>query len=84
MATTSVRFAVSDEDRSRLAALVAYFGGGSRSKYLRATLRVMESIRRADVLRELQSRSHQRLAEQGLADSDLDGLISASYKDRQR
>jgi hypothetical protein len=83
MATTSVGFAVSDEDRERLDALVEYFGGGNRSAYLRATLKVMESIRRADTLRELQARSHQRVAEQGIAEDDLDDLIRSSYKGRR-
>lgn len=37
---------MSDEDRARLDDLVDYFGGGNRSAYLRATLKIMESIRR--------------------------------------
>lgn len=84
MATTSVGFAVSDEDRARLDELVDYFGGGNRSAYLRATLTVMDSIRRAEVLRSLQARSNQRLAEQGIEVSDLDDLIRSSYKKRDR
>lgn len=84
MTTTSVGFAVSDEDRARLDELVDYFGQGNRSAYLRATLKVMESIRRADILRDLQARSHQRLAEQGIAEEDLDDLIRTSYKERRR
>lgn len=84
MATTSVGFAVSDEDRARLDELVEYFGGGNRSAYLRATLKVMESIRRADILRDLQARSHQRLAEQGIAEEDLDERIRTSYKADRR
>jgi hypothetical protein len=84
VATTSVGFAVSDEDRARLDELVDYFGGGNRSAYLRATLTVMDSIRRAEVLRSLQARSNQRLAEQGIEVSDLDDLIRSSYKKRDR
>lgn len=41
---------------------------------------MMESIRRADILRDLQARSHQRLAEQGIAEEDLDERIRTSYK----
>jgi hypothetical protein len=83
VATTSIGFAVSDEDRARLDDLADYFGGGNRSAYLRATFKVMESIRRADILRDLQARSHRRLAEQGIAEEDLDELIRASYKGRR-
>lgn len=83
MSTTSIGFAVSDEDRARLDELAEYFGGGNRSAYLRATFTVMESIRRADILRDLQARSHQRLAEHDIAEHDLDELIRVSYKGRR-
>jgi hypothetical protein len=80
MASQTVGFAVSDEDRERLDRLVEYFGGGNRSAYLRATLKVMESLRRAERLRDLQSTNHRRLAERGVADDDLPGLIREAYK----
>jgi hypothetical protein len=49
---------VADEDQVRLARLVEYFGGGTGqrtcgSAYLRATLPVIESLARAQRLREL-------------------------------
>jgi len=53
MTTTTVGFAVADEDQERLARLVEHFGGGNRSAYLRATLPVMEALARAERLREL-------------------------------
>ncbi len=80
MASQTVGFAVSDEDRERLDRLVEYFGGGNRSAYLRATLKVMESLRRAERLRELQAANHRRLAERGIASDDLPGLIREAYK----
>jgi hypothetical protein len=43
MPTTTVRFAIADEDRERLERLVQHFGGGDRSEFLKATIRVMES-----------------------------------------
>jgi hypothetical protein len=80
MASQTVGFAVSDEDRERLDRLVEYFGGGNRSAYLRATLKVMESLRRAERLRELQAANHRRLAERGVSSDDLPGLIREAYK----
>jgi hypothetical protein len=80
MATQTVGFAVSDDDRERLDRLVEHFGGGNRSAYLRATLKVMESLRRAERLRELQAANHRRLAEQGVAAEDLPALIAEAYK----
>jgi Arc/MetJ-type ribon-helix-helix transcriptional regulator len=80
MASQTIGFAISDEDRERLDRLVEHFGGGNRSAYLRATLKVMESLRRAERLRELQAANHRRLAEQGISAEDLPGLIHAAYK----
>jgi hypothetical protein len=45
IASQTVGFAISDEDRERLDKLVDYFGGGNRWAYLPATLKVMESLR---------------------------------------
>jgi hypothetical protein len=80
MASQTVGFAVSDEDRDRLDKLVDYFGGGNRSAYLRATLKVMESLRRAERLRALQAANHRRLAEQGIEAAALPDLIRDAYK----
>jgi Arc/MetJ-type ribon-helix-helix transcriptional regulator len=80
MASQTVGFAVSDEDRERLDRLVEHFGAGNRSAYLRATLKVMESLRRAERLRELQAANHRRLAEQSISTEDLPDLIRAAYK----
>jgi hypothetical protein len=80
MASQTVGFAISDEDRQRLDKLVDYFGAGNRSAYLRATLKVMESLRRAERLRELQAANHRRLAASGVAADDLPDLIREAYK----
>lgn len=84
MATTTVGFAVADEDQERLARLVEHFGGGNRSAYLRATLSVMESLARAERLRELQADSAERLAAAGVEDKDLAEGIRSAYKKRPR
>jgi len=81
MASQTIGFAISDEDRERLDRLVDYFGGGNRSAYLRATLKVMESLRRAERLREMQAANHRRLAERGVAATDLPDLIREAYKE---
>lgn len=66
MAARTIGFAVADEDRERLDRLVDRFGEGNRSAYLRATLKVMESLAIAEELRELQTASHRRLAAEGI------------------
>ena len=60
MSAQTLGFAVQPEDRPVLDELVAYFGDGNRSAYLRATLKVMKSIMIADQLREAQAYGQQR------------------------
>jgi len=84
MSTTTVGFAVADEDRERLDRLVEYFGGGNRSAYLRATLTVMESLARAERLRELQARNAERAAAAGQSYESLLDEVRRAYKNRTR
>ena len=62
MSAQTLGFAVQPEDRPVLDELVAYFGDGNRSAYLRATLKVMKSIMIAHQLREAQAYGQQRTA----------------------
>jgi hypothetical protein len=80
MPTTTVGFAVADEDQERLARLVEHFGGGNRSAYLRATLPVMEALARAERLRELQARNAERVAAAGQDYESLLAQIRQEYK----
>jgi hypothetical protein len=65
--TTTIGFAVSSEDRPLLDRLVARFGKGNRSEYLRETLKVMESIAIAEEIYELQERNAGNLAAKGIS-----------------
>jgi hypothetical protein len=80
MSTSTVGFAVADEDQERLARLVEHFGHGNRSAYLRATLPVMESLARAERLRELQARNAERAAAAGQDYESLLADIRRAYK----
>ena len=84
MSTTTVGFAVADEDQERLSRLVEHFGGGNRSAYLRATLPVMESLARAERLRELQARNAERAAAAGQDYESLLAEIRQAYKAEAR
>ena len=71
MNAQTLGFAVQPEDRPLLDELVAYFGNGNRSAYLRATLKIMRSVMLADQLRDLQAYGQQRTAEFGLEPGDV-------------
>ena len=81
MSAQTLGFAVQPEDRPVLDELVAYFGDGNRSAYLRATLKVMKSIMIADQLREAQAYGQQRTAELGIEASDVPARIQEFLKE---
>ncbi len=88
MAAQTLGFAVQPEDRAVLDELVEYFGGGNRSAYLRATLKVMKSIMIADQLRESQAYGQQRIAELGIEPADVPARVQEypkeSVQDRKK
>ena len=74
-------FAIQPEDRLVLDELVAYFGDGNRSAYLRATLRIMKSVMLADQLRGTQAYGQQRTAELGIDPSEVPDRIREFLKE---
>ena len=80
MSAQTLGFAVQPEDRPLLDELVAYFGNGNRSGYLRATLRIMRSVMLADQLRDLQSYGQQRTAELGIEPGDVSTRVQEFLK----
>lgn len=82
MSTSTLGFAVADEDRPLLDELVAYFGNGNRSAYLRATFKIMRSVKLAEELREVQTFGQSRLAEEGLTIEDIPEITRRVLKGR--
>jgi hypothetical protein len=80
MATKTIGFAVADEDQGQLDELVRYFGAGNRSAYLRATLKVMQSVKLAEELREIQAYGQSRLAAKGLQLDDISAITRQVLK----
>ncbi|MCL2454367.1 MAG: hypothetical protein FWD18_03560 [Micrococcales bacterium] len=56
MAARTVGFAISDEDRPRLDALVEHFGHGNRSEFLRVAMKRMRHEMWAEKMRGIQAR----------------------------
>jgi hypothetical protein len=80
MNAQTLGFAVQPEDRPLLDELVAYFGNGNRSAYLRATLKIMRSVMLADQLRDLQAYGQQRSAELGIEPGDVPARVQEFLK----
>jgi hypothetical protein len=83
MSTRTIGFAVADEDRPGLDELVEYFGGGNRSAYLRATIKIMKSVKLAEELRSIQSYGEQQLARQGASLEDVTAITRRVLKGRE-
>lgn len=82
MSTSTLGFAVASEDREVLDELVEYFGAGNRSAYLRATLKIMRSVKLAEELRQVQSYGQGALAAQGLTLDDVSDVTRRVLKGR--
>ncbi len=80
--TRTIGFAVAENDLAELDELVAYFGDGNRSAYLRATLKVMRSVKIAGELRDLQSYGQTKLVEAGHTLEDIPTLVRRSRPSR--
>jgi hypothetical protein len=71
MGTSTIGFSITDEDRARLDRLAERLSGGNRSAFLRASLSVMESIERANRLRDLAVIAEEHAAERGVDRREL-------------
>jgi Arc/MetJ-type ribon-helix-helix transcriptional regulator len=75
----TVGFAISSEDRAKLDALVERFGGGNRSEFLRAAMKVMTVQDRAERLRSIQDRA-QRATGRHYTPDDVNSLVREVLK----
>ena len=75
MASITIGFSIPEEDQARLERLVVRFGQGNRSAFLRAAMKHMEVLERAERLDELSDYGAERLAAQGLTPEDIPDLV---------
>lgn len=73
---STVGFAVEEGDRERLDHLARVFGGGNRSAFLRAAMRVMEQLEMAQELARTQAYGAQRLAAAGHTIEDIPEIVA--------
>ena len=83
MTTKTVGFAIEEGDEARLERLVAKYGRGNRSAFLRAALDYMEAADRAERLRELQRYGAARTAERGPGYDNVHTVVARVLKRRK-
>jgi Arc/MetJ-type ribon-helix-helix transcriptional regulator len=75
MTSITIGFSIPKEDEARLQRLVDRFGQGNRSAFLRAAMKHMEVLERAERLDELSRYGAERLAAKGLSAEDIPELV---------
>lgn len=75
MASITIGFSIPKEDEARLQRLVERFGQGNRSAFLRAAMKHMEVLERADRLDELSRYGAERLVARGLSVGEISELV---------
>jgi len=75
MASITVGFSIPEADEARLQHLVEKFGHGNRSAFLRAAMKHMEVLERAERLDQLSTYGAERLAAKGLSPEDIPALV---------
>lgn len=75
MRAKTVGFAIAEEDRALLDELVAEFGGGNRSEFLRVAMRRMKHDMLAQRFRDLQKDAHELAGGRILSESEVVELV---------
>lgn len=83
MTSRTVGFAIAEEDETRLARLVEKYGGGNRSAFLRAAIAFMETLDRAERLRELQAYGAQRSVARGIDLEHIGAIVDRVLGQRE-
>jgi len=84
VASITVGFSIPKEDEARLQRLVRRFGQGNRSAFLRAAMKHMEVLDRAERLDELSRYGHERLTARGLSADEIPELVKQVLSSTKR
>lgn len=81
MAAKTVGFAISDEDREQLDALVEHYGNGNRSEFLRVAMKRLHRDMLAERMQQLQSRARVELAGRVVTRDEVTALVKQTLRD---
>lgn len=80
VAAKTVGFAIADEDREQLDALVNYYGKGNRSEFLRVAMRRLHRDMIAEQLQQLQSRVRDELGGRTVSREEVTRLVKQTTR----
>lgn len=81
MAAKTVGFAIADEDREQLDALVEHYGNGNRSEFLRVAMQRMRRDMLAERMQVLQARARDELGGRIVTRAEVTALIRQTLRD---
>ena len=81
MTAKTVGFAIADEDREQLDALVEHFGKGNRSEFLRVAIRRLHRDMMSERMQQLQSRAREELAGRQVSREEVTALVKQTLRD---
>lgn len=81
MAAKTVGFAIADEDREQLDALVEHYGNGNRSEFLRVAMKRLHRDMLAERMQGLQARARDELAGRVVTRDEVTALVRQSVRD---
>ena len=81
MAARTVGFAIADEDREQLDALVEHYGNGNRSEFLRVAMKRLHRDMLAERMQELQVRAREELGGRVVTRGEVTALVKQTLRD---
>jgi hypothetical protein len=81
MAAKTVGFAIADEDREQLDALVEHYGKGNRSEFLRVAMKRLHRDLLVERMQALQSRAREELGGRIVTRDEVSALVRQTLRD---
>jgi len=81
MTAKTVGFAIADEDRAQLDALVEHFGNGNRSEFLRVAMKRLRRDMLAERLQQLQAQAREDLGGRVVSPEEVTSLVKQALRE---
>ncbi len=82
MTAKTVGFAIADEDREQLDALVDHYGNGNRSEFLRVAMKRLHRDMLAERMQQLQSLARAELGGRVVTRAEVTALVKQTLRDQ--